>query len=269
MSVRPAAQDSLAQAGADIVPAATEVSANQLLGTQAADGARLRGGRAEEISKKIADDIVLGRFLPGARLDEVMLATMFQVSRTPVREALKQLAILGLVVARPNRGAVVAAMTPEQLDAMFEAIGELEAACARHAATRMSETERDRLCSLHAECRLAMRAGDVDLYDKLNQELHQVIIQGSRNPVLIDMTMSLRHRVSPFRRSQFRNVERMSASFEEHAVIVEALLAHDAGTVHREMRAHLLSARSAAARMSNQHKITSPGDSGQQTSGET
>lgn len=220
--------------------------------------ARLRGGRADEISKKLADDIVLGRFPPGARLDEVMLANLFQVSRTPVREALKQLAILGLVVTRPNRGAVVAEMTPAQLDAMFESIGELEAACARHAATRMSETERDRLCSLHAECRLAMSTGDVDLYDKLNQALHQVIIQASCNPVLIELTMSLRQRVSPFRRSQFRNVERMSASFEEHAVIVEALLAHDAGTVHRAMRAHLLSARSAAGRMSQRASSQHP-----------
>lgn len=209
----------------------------------------LRGARADVISKKIADDIVLGRFQPGARLDEVMLASMFQVSRTPVREALKQLAIQGLVVCRPNRGAVVAEMTPEQLDRMFEAIGELEAACARHASVRMSAADCERLGNVHAESRLAMRAGDFELYDRLNQELHTIIIQGSCNPVLIDMTFSLRHRVSPYRRSQFRNVERMSASFEEHAVIVEALLAHDAVTVYRQMRSHLLSARSAAAMM--------------------
>lgn len=212
---------------------------------------RLRGGRAEAICKKIADEIVLGRFEPGARLDEVTLASLFKVSRTPVREALKQLATQGLVVCRPNRGAVVAEMTPEQLDRMFEAIGELEAACARHAAIRMTQTNRDHLCSLHAQCRVAMRAGDFELYDRLNHELHHVIILGSCNPVLIEMTLGLRHRVSPFRRSQFRDVERMSASFEEHAVIVEALLAHDVTTAQREVRAHLLSARSASARMSS------------------
>lgn len=212
---------------------------------------RQRGGSADAISKKIADEIVLGRYQPGARLDEVTLATLFNVSRTPVREALKQLALQGLVVCRPNRGAVVSEMTPEQIDRMFEAIGELEAACARHAAIRMTAADRDRLCDLHAQGRLAMRAGDFELYDRLNQELHLVIIQGSCNPVLIEMTLSLRHRVSPFRRSQFRNVERMSASFEEHAVIVEALLAHDVASAQREMRAHLVSARGGAARMSS------------------
>jgi DNA-binding GntR family transcriptional regulator len=210
---------------------------------------RVRGGSAEATGKKIADDIVLGRFRPGARLDEVMLASRFNVSRTPVREALKQLAIQGLVVCRPNRGAVVAEMTPEQLDRMFEAIGELEAACARHAAIRMPLADRDRLCNLHAQARLAMRAQDFELYDRLNQELHLVIIQGSGNPVLIEMSLGLRHRVSPFRRSQFRNVERMSASFEEHAVIVDALLARDMATAQREMRAHLVAALSAATRM--------------------
>ncbi|MES2190673.1 MAG: GntR family transcriptional regulator [Pseudomonadota bacterium] len=216
-----------------------------------------RGARADVISKKIADDIVLGRFQPGARLDEVMLAGLFNVSRTPVREALKQLAIQGLVVCRPNRGAIVAEMTPDQLGRMFEAIGELEASCARYAAVRMEESDRERLSELHAQSRAAMRDGDFELYDKLNQDLHYVIIQSCGNPTLIEMTFSLRHRVSPYRSSQFRNVERMSASFGEHAVIIEALLNRDAATAQREMRAHLLSARSAAARMTANKPDTS------------
>ncbi|MFT5644342.1 MAG: DNA-binding GntR family transcriptional regulator [Janthinobacterium sp.] len=76
----------------------------------------------------------------------------------------------GETVARYGiRGAVVAQLTPQQLDLMFEAIGELEAACARHAAIRLSASERDILCRLHAQARAAMRAADSDLYDRLNQ----------------------------------------------------------------------------------------------------
>jgi len=209
-----------------------------------------RGARADAIVKKIADDIVLGHFQPGSRLDEVMLAGLFNVSRTPIREALKQLAIQGLVVCRPNRGAIVAEMTPDQLGQMFEAIGELEASCARYAAARMGQSDRKRLSDLHAQSRDAMGTGDFERYDRLNQALHDVIISSCGNPALIDMAHSLRHRVSPYRSSQFRNLERVSASFGEHAVIIEALLNHDAATAQREMRAHLLSARSAAARMS-------------------
>lgn len=210
---------------------------------------RSRGGLADEVCRSIADEIVLGNFAPSTRLDEVSLASRFNVSRTPVREALKQLAIMGLVEYRPNRGSVVAAMTPEQLDQMFEAIGELEATCARHAALRMTEADRTRLRELHAQGRAAMQAGDMDSYDAVNRELHTTIIQGCHNPVLIDMAMSLRHRMSPFRRTQFRNVERMGESFEEHSVIVEAILAHDVITTYREMRTHLLSARSATSRV--------------------
>jgi DNA-binding GntR family transcriptional regulator len=208
-----------------------------------------RGARADAISKKIADDIVLGHFQPGSRLDEVMLAGLFNVSRTPVREALKQLAIQGLVVCRPNRGAIVAEMTSGQLGQMFEAIGELEASCARYAAVRMGQSDRERLSDLHAQSRAAMRTGNFELYDQLNQALHDIIIQSCGNPTLIEMALSLRHRVSPYRSSQFRNLERMSTSFGEHAVIIEALLNHDAATAQREMRAHLLSARSVAAGM--------------------
>ena len=208
-----------------------------------------RGGRADVICKKMADSIVLGRFQPGSRLDEVKLAELFNVSRTPVREALKQLAAQGLVVCRPNRSATVAEMTPEQLDRMFEAVGELEASCARYAAVRMGEADRERLSKLHAQSVGAMRAGDFERYDKINQALHDVIINSCGNPTLVDMTLSLRHRLSPYRSSQFRNIERMSASFGEHAVIIEALLNRDAVRAQREVRAHLLAARHATARM--------------------
>ena len=217
--------------------------------TEPQENTRSRGGLADEICRKIADEIVLGNFAPSTHLDEVSLAERFNVSRTPVREALKQLSIMGLIEYRPNRGSVVAAMTPEQLDQMFEAIGELEAACARHAALRMTENERAQLRELHVQGRLAMQAGDMNRYDVVNLELHTTIIQGCHNPVLIDLAMSLRHRISPFRRTQFRNMERMGESFEEHSVIVEAILSHDVITTYRAMRTHLLSARNATTRV--------------------
>ncbi len=213
--------------------------------------ARSRGGLADEVSRKLADDIALGVFLPGERLDETTLAARFKVSRTPVREALKQLAITGLVAYRPNRGSTVADLSPLQIDQMFEAMGEIEATCARHAVVRMTEVERNRLSELHALSRTAIQNGDVDAYDHINRDFHLVIIHGAHNPVLIDMALGLRHKISTFRRTQFRNLERMSASFEEHSVIVEAMLARDVVTCYREMRAHLLSARSAAARVSS------------------
>ena len=214
--------------------------------------ARGRGGLADEVCRKIADAIALGQLAPGSRLDEVTLASRFAVSRTPVREALKQLSTMGLVVYRPNRGALVASLTPEQLDQMFEAIGELEAACARHAALRLSDDERARVAELHAQGRLAMQAGDIERYDALNLELHTAIIEGCHNPALIDLSVALRERVSSFRRTQFHNIERIAESFAEHTLIVEAILARDVIAAYREMRSHLLAARSATSRVAPQ-----------------
>ena len=94
--------------------------------------------RAEELRLQLADEIVRGALPPGAALDETDLARRFNVSRTPVREAMRQLAASGLVDARAHRGAVVARPSLERLTGMFEAMAELEALCAGLAAERMT-----------------------------------------------------------------------------------------------------------------------------------
>src|SRR5260370_27426637 len=98
--------------------------------------------RAEELRLQLADEIVRGALAPGSPLDETDIARRFSVSRTPVREALRQLAASGLVDARAHRGAVVARPSIERLTGMFEAMAELEALCASLAAERMAPGER-------------------------------------------------------------------------------------------------------------------------------
>lgn len=215
-----------------------------------APGPESRGCLADEVAQRITDAVVLGDFPPGTRLDEHMLAARFEVSRTPVREALKQLAQTGLIAARPHRGAVVAVLTPQELDQLFEAIGELEAACARHAALRMTEPEREHLRALHLQSRDAVQAGDAERYDALNSQLHLVILHGAHNAVLTDMALALRQRAAPLRRAQFRNLERTAESFAEHSEIVEALVARDGVSAYRQMRAHLNAARHGVGRVS-------------------
>ncbi len=86
---------------------------------------------AETVRQQIADDILRGALSPGARLDEIGLAKRFNLSRTPVREALRQLTATGLVEMRPRRGVIVALPGDSALAEMFEVMGELEASCAR------------------------------------------------------------------------------------------------------------------------------------------
>src|SRR5215467_9966658 len=115
--------------------------------------------RAEELRLQLADEIVRGVLPPGAPLDETDIARRFKVSRTPVREALRQLAASGLIETRAHRGAVVAQPTIERLTGMFEAMAELEALCAGLAAERMPPIERQRLEAVHEELRVLSYAG--------------------------------------------------------------------------------------------------------------
>src|SRR5438128_12664429 len=116
--------------------------------------------RAEELRRHLADEIVRGVLGPGASLEETGIARRFNVPRTPVREALRQLAASGLIEARPHRGAVVASLSHDRLNAMFEAMAELEATCAGLAAERMSAAERQALQQTHEELRKLSYLGD-------------------------------------------------------------------------------------------------------------
>ncbi|MGE5475216.1 MAG: GntR family transcriptional regulator [Bacteroidales bacterium] len=104
--------------------------------------------RAERVRMQLAAEIVAGDFRPGTRLDEVAQSSRMGVSRTPLREAVRQLATLGLVENRPHRGVVVGEGVGV---ALFETLAELESACASLAAERMPDEARDELARLAGE----------------------------------------------------------------------------------------------------------------------
>ncbi len=110
------------------------------------------GRLSEQLAEQIEERIAVGTFPPGARLDETELATLFGVSRTPIREALIQLASVGLIETRPRRGATVAEIGPHRVVEMFEVMGEIEAMCGRLAARRISPEEQQALRAAHGAC---------------------------------------------------------------------------------------------------------------------
>jgi DNA-binding GntR family transcriptional regulator len=198
---------------------------------------------AEELRLQLADDIVRGALAPGAALDETGLAHRFQVSRTPVREAIRLLAASGLVEARAHRAALVARPTPEHLAGMFEAMAELEALCAGFAAGRMTGPERRALEENHDNLRVLIRSGDPQRYHDVNEAFHACIYAGAHNRYLADMTLATRARVQPFRRAQFRVMGRLAKSHAEHNAVVEAILHGDSAAAAAAMRAHILTVR--------------------------
>jgi DNA-binding GntR family transcriptional regulator len=195
--------------------------------------------RAEELRLQLADEIVRGALPPGAPLDETDIARRFNVSRTPVREALRQLAASGLIETRAHRGAVVARPTLERLTGMFEAMAELEAICAGLAAERMTAVERHRLEAVHEELRVLSYAGNPDRFHEVNERFHNTIYAGSQNTYIAEMTLATRVRVQPFRRAQFRNLGRLAKSQAEHDRVVVAIMRGDKAGAELAMRAHI------------------------------
>lgn len=189
--------------------------------------------------RSIADSIVTGLLLPGARLDEGTLAIRFNVSRTPVREALRQLSAMGLVDRQPNRGAAVAIVTRERLLSMFEGMAELEAICARLSAERMTPMER---CELELEHKASARLvyiGAEEAYESHNTEFHSRLYSGAHSEHIEELALLTRSRLAPFRRAQFRVAGRLEKSWTEHDAIVFAILRGDAAAAGAAAKAHV------------------------------
>ena len=195
--------------------------------------------RAEEVRLRLEREIFSGALLPGARLDESGLARRFGVSRTPVREALVQLAAAGLIEMRPRQGAVVAAITVQQLLQMFEVMAEMEALCARLAARRMGPAERQSLERAYKACVDLARRRDAERYYEANRIFHEVVYAGTRNAYLEETTRALRNRLSSYRRFQLHQAGRVASSLAEHEAVVKAILAGDGEAAAAAMRAHV------------------------------
>ena len=198
---------------------------------------------AQRLCRLLEDDIVTGRLKPGTRLEELVLADRFAVSRTPVREALQLLVMAELAEKRPRRGVVVVETSIERLRLMFEAMAELEATLGRLAAVRMTSGERQMLSSIHNDLSGYMSAGAIEPYIDLNRTFHTLIYQGARNDVLVDLSRSIRLRVAPYRRVQFNNLQRLAASHREHSQIVAAIQRGDAQATSEALYQHIMSVR--------------------------
>lgn len=214
------------------------------------------GTTVDHMVRAIADRIVTGALRPGERLDEVSLAERFDVSRTPVREALGQLSAMGLVERRPNRGAIVALVTPQHLTSMFEDMAQLEEICARFSAERMTAAERRRLELQHQESARLVRLGAEEDYEAWNTEFHSFLYRGAHSTHIEEMTLATRSRLAPFRRAQFRLAGRLAKSWNEHDAIVTAIMRGDGIAAGAAARGHVSIVSEASAVFVSGHEVS-------------
>ena len=195
---------------------------------------------SDKLREQIEEQIATGEFAPGTSLDEATLVEQFGVSRTPIREALIQLAAEGLIEIRPRRGAVVTSIGPARLIEMFEVMAELEAMCGRLAARRMTPQEHQELTEAHLACEEARANQNSDQYFYCNERFHAAIYAGSHNSFLKEQASQLHRRLRPYRRLQLRVRDRMSVSYKEHHAVVNAITSGDADGAAAALREHVV-----------------------------
>jgi DNA-binding GntR family transcriptional regulator len=203
------------------------------------DGRILRRSLHDEVVERLRDMIVEGELRQGARVPERVLCERFGISRTPLREALKVLASEGLVELLPNRGARVAALSESDIDDLFEVLAGLEALAGELACQRIQRRELAAVRRAHEAMVRCWESGSLPAYFKLNQEIHQRIVDAAGNATLKAVYDGLAGRIRRARFAANLSGERWRQAVQEHEAILEALEAREGERLGRILKAHL------------------------------
>jgi DNA-binding GntR family transcriptional regulator len=221
-----------------------------------------RLGLSAAVTARLRDMIVEGVLTPGTRLNERMLCEQLNVSRTPLREAFKTLAVEGLIVLQPNRGAVVAQMSVAEIEQTFEVMGALESLSGELACARAADAEIVEVRALHFEMLAAHARRDLPTYYKLNHAIHDRINAMARNTVLTDTYQQINARIQSLRfRSNF-NQDKWDAAVQEHGLMLEALERRDGEALRLVLLQHLRNKRDAVIAVLRAAQTPSTGASG-------
>ena len=193
----------------------------------------------DEVAAQLRERIFSGELLPGSFLDEPALAEQMNISRTPLREALKVLTAEGLVRHEPRRGCFVNEVTDRDLDDIFPVLTLLEGRCAFEAAQHASDAELQALEALHDKLGRHARARRITDYYAANYAIHEAIIALAGNRWLAQVIGDLRKIVKLARLQQLHAPGRLEESLAEHQAVFAALQARDASAAEAAMRVHL------------------------------
>ena len=219
--------------------------------------------RADDLAHELQAEIITGRIPLGTRLRQEDLAARFGVSRTPVREALRQLQALGLVEQLGHRGALVRQFSAEECRNVYLVRAELEGLAAERASGRLTGYDRSDIEAAQALLRTgftrygALAAGDdrgraivCEQWSQANELYHNVILAAASCPPLRDTVQSLQNAVprSIAWRTFADDPDIIPRSADDHDRITEALVAGDARKARRLLHAHVLDTGETAAR---------------------
>jgi DNA-binding GntR family transcriptional regulator len=208
----------------------------------------------DEVAAQLRDRIFAGELMPGTFLDEAGLAEQLQISRTPLREALKVLTAEGLVRHEPRRGCFVNEVTEQDLDEIFPVLALLEGRCAREAAMNASDADLLELEALHDKLNRHAKSKRINDYYAVNFAIHEAIITLANNRWLALVISDLRKIVKLARLQQLHAPGRLDQSLSEHMALFAALKARDPDGAEAAMRTHLTRQRVALRELARNQK---------------
>jgi DNA-binding GntR family transcriptional regulator len=192
-----------------------------------------------QVTHRLRQMLVENVIAPGAKLNERALCESLNISRTPLREAIKALAAEGLVALLPNRGAVAVALTEADVRHTFEVMAGLEGQSGMLAAQRITDTELTEIRALHLEMMAAHMRRDLSTYYRLNAAIHSAINAAAKNPVLAATYDQVNARLQALRFRSNQDEDKWNNAMAEHTQMIEALQARDATALRDVLVQHL------------------------------
>ena len=195
----------------------------------------------EQVAQRLRQMLVENRISPGAKLNERELAEVLQVSRTPLRDAIKMLAAEGLVELLPNRGAIAVSLSEADVLNTFEVMAGLEGLSGELAAQRITDEELAEIKAMQFEMMAAYTRRDLSNYYRINARIHSAINAAAKNPVLTATYNQVNARLQALRFRSNQDGEKWKRAMKEHEKMIDALQARDAAAMRELLVAHLRS----------------------------
>ncbi len=199
----------------------------------------------EEVAELLRGRIFSRELAPGDWVDELKIAAELEISRTPLREAIKVLATEGLITMKMRRGAYVTEVNDKDLRDVFHLMAVLEADAAGTVAQTATDEQLEELNALHQQ--LEKSTKDRVQFFTINEAFHVKLLEVANNRWRDQMVADLRKVMKLNRAQSLLKAGRIEESLAEHAIIMAALQRRDAMAAQTAMRVHIESGQEAAA----------------------
>jgi DNA-binding GntR family transcriptional regulator len=199
----------------------------------------------QDVAERLRQQIFARELEPGSWIDELKLCSDYGISRTPLREALKVLAVEGLVTMKVRRGAYVTEMSRDDVSQVYHLLALLESDAAGHVAVHASDAQRAELARLQEQ--LEKLARQRDAFFAANERLHMTLLEMSGNRWALQIVADLRKVMKLNRHHSLFKRGRLADSLAEHQALMAAIDARDGAAATRLMKQHFDSGLEAAA----------------------